>query len=90
MSHGIAKVKPSATDCQSCMNTAESYNATPDCTNCHKEQTVEILQFVSSFFGAYAICKNNNNEFVKVNMHQLELITSCPICGKIDIGGIKQ
>jgi len=83
MTYGMARKKPTQSECKTCMSMAESCGTLTPCNECPREENVEILQFVTSFWGTQAICKDINNQFIKVDTHNLKAIDICPMCGEI-------
>ena len=71
-------VKPSTIDCHRCLDIAESFNAFPDCKECHYEQEVEIITFTDSFWGSHATVVNKDGEIKSIPTELL----------KVDLGDI--
>lgn len=50
------KIKPTADDCRSCMDIAETFDAIPDCNTCsHNTKRYELIEIVSNFWESFAI-----------------------------------
>lgn len=49
------KVKPSASECRRCGDTADHFGGVPNCFDCpYDKRTYELLSIESGFFGDYA------------------------------------
>lgn len=68
-----ARIYPSSADCKSCMDIASLYDATPSCSNCHKEKEVTIIQFVKSMLGSYGIVIDEKGNIKEVPIELLKV-----------------
>lgn len=73
MSYGMARTIPSHKKCSICMDMAYSCGCVPNCKDCYRENTVEVLQFISSFWGARAICKTQDGQFIEIDVKSLKV-----------------
>ena len=54
------KVKPSASECQMCADTADYFDGIPNCSQCgYKTIRYELLEIVSGIFNDYAFVQSN-------------------------------
>lgn len=54
------KVKPSASECRICADTADYFNGIPDCAHCpRKDIRYELLGFTSGILNDYALVQRD-------------------------------
>lgn len=73
------KVKPTADDCCSCMDIAETFDSIPDCKTCiHNTKRYELIEIVTNFWGSSAILQADG-ELKKVSLSRIYDIRDEPI-----------
>lgn len=68
-----ARIYPSREDCKSCIDIALLYDATPHCSNCHKEKDVIIIKFVKGILGSYGIVIDEKGNIKEVPIGLLKI-----------------